>query len=202
MKQKSKSEYGFTWIFKRTKGTRPLLALYTFLILCNTVAAISMAYFLKLFVDVATGDLDASLLIIGAIAVMVIAAGGIFIMLSSVVSKLIYGKIERGLRTELMSTIFSRRMLDISKQHTGDLLTKLTVDVQAVSSCFPLIVEKMVGGIASAVIATAAMFFLNWKMALIMLVLTPVLMVVMGIVTPLSRKQAPLTRKMTKRTAA
>ena len=35
-----------------------------------------------------------------------------------------------------------------------------------------------------ALFAAISMFFLNWKMALIMLVLTPILMLVMGIFTP------------------
>jgi len=79
-------------------------------------------------------------------------------------------------------------MADISKEHTGELQTKLTVDTQAVSECFPNIIRNMVGGAASALIATIAIFFLNWKMALILLILTPLLMLVMGIVMPFIQK--------------
>ena len=86
-------------------------------------------------------------------------------------------------------------MIDISKQHTGELLTKLTSDITAVSNCFINIIRSMVGGIASALFATAAMFFLNWKMALIMLVLTPLLMLVMGIFTPFMQKASEKDKK-------
>ena len=176
-----KNEYGLNWIFKRTKGTRLQLVLYTLLIIISTVITISLAFILKLFVDIATGDLDESLLFIGLISIAVITFGGIITVINSVLAQFIFGKTERGLRSELMNVILSRRMIDISKQHTGELMTKLTVDIQAVSNCFVLIIRSMVGGIASAVIATAGMFFLNWKMALIMIILTPLLMLVIGI---------------------
>ena len=122
-----KNEYGLNWIFKKTKGTRLQLVLYTFCILVSTVITISLAYILKLFVDIATGDLDESLLMIGVISIAVISFGGIITVVNSVLSQYIFGKTERSLRMELMNVIFSRRMIDISKQHTGELMTKLTL---------------------------------------------------------------------------
>jgi ABC-type bacteriocin/lantibiotic exporter with double-glycine peptidase domain len=195
VKQTSKNEYGLGWISQKTKGTRLQLSLYTFFILCGAGIELSIAFFLKTFIDIATGDVDASLLRVGLLAGAVIAVGGIIYLLNSILSKWIYGKIERNLRTELMDVIFSRRMADISKQHTGELLTKLTVDIQAVSTCFTNIISNMVGGAASAIVATAALFFLNWKMAVIMLVLTPVLMLVMGILTPFIQKASTVDKE-------
>ena len=183
-----KNKYGLNWIYKKTKGTRFHLVIYTLLIIVNTVITISLAYFLKLFIDIATGDLDESLLYVGLISIGVITVGGIITILNSVLAKYIFGKTERSIRIELMGIILSRRMIDISRQHTGELLTKLTADAQAVSNCFINIIQSMVGGIASALFATVAMFFLNWKMALIMLVLTPLLMFVMGVFTPPMQK--------------
>lgn len=183
-----KNNYGLGWIYKKTKGTRLQLVIFTAFILVSTVVTISFAYFIKLFIDIATGELDESLLRVGLIAIGVIAAGGVVTVINFVLGHYIFGKTERNLRVELMSVIFSRRMADISKQHTGELLTKLTVDIQAVSECFINIIRSMVGGIASAVFATAAMFLLDWRMALIMIILTPLLMLVMGIFTPFMQK--------------
>lgn len=152
-----KKEYGLRWVFKRTRSTRPQLALYILLILCVTIGQISLSYFLKAFVDVATG-VDAPLLRIGGIAIAVIGAGGIVTMIASVIAKYIHGKTECSLRTELLSVILSRRMIDISAQHTGELHTKLTADTQAVSMCFPLIIEKMMGDIASALVSITTIF--------------------------------------------
>jgi len=192
---KTKNAYGLGWIFKATKGVRLSLLLFTVLILGATVGEMSMAYFLKQFVDIATGELDTSLLSVGLLAIAVVCISGICILLSSISSKNIYGRTERKLRTELMGVIFSRRMAGISTQHTGELLTKLTVDVQAVSECFPNIISNMIGAAVSALLATAAIFFLNWKIALIMLVLTPLLMLVMGALTPMIQKASLKDKK-------
>lgn len=179
-----KSEYGFYWIYQKTRGVRLQLTIYTLLVLCVPVLQLSFSYFMKLFIDIATGNIDIPLLLVALRTVAVVAIGGIVIMINAILSKCIYGKIERNLRAELLGVIFSRRLIDISKQHTGELLTKLTVDVQAVSTCFITIIDNMVGGLASALLATTVLFFLNWKIAIMLLVLIPLLMFIMGAFTP------------------
>lgn len=109
-------------------------------------------------------------------------------MINSVLAKNIYGTNENNLRTELMDIILSRRLIDISKQHSGELLTRLTADIQAVSSCYITIAENIIGGLASALFAVAALFFLNWKIALILIILTPLMMSLMGALTPQIQK--------------
>ncbi len=178
------NEYGLHWIFQKTRGVRLQLMIYTLLVLCIPVLQLTFSYFMKLFIDIATGDINISLLYVAFRTVAVVAAGGIVIMINAVLSKWIYGKIECSLRAELLGVIFSRRMIDISKQHTGELLTKLTADVQAVSTCFITMTDNMVGGTASALLATIVLFFLNWKIAMILLVLIPLLMFVMGAFNP------------------
>lgn len=185
-----KNKYGLNWIYEKTKGCRLQLVIYTLLILCLSAIQIVFAYFMKLFIDIATGGMDMSLMRIGLYSIVVIAIGGIIMIINSVLVKWIYGKTECNLRAELMNTIFSRRMIDISKQHTGELLTKLTVDVQAVSMCVTTLIDNMVGGAASALLATMALFFLNWKIAVILLILTPLLMFLMGSLTPHIQKMS------------
>lgn len=185
-----KNKYGLNWIYEKTKGCRLQLVIYTLLILCLSAIQIVFAYFMKLFIDIATGGMDMSLMRVGLYSIVVIAIGGIIMIINSVLVKWIYGKTECNLRAELMNTIFSRRMIDISKQHTGELLTKLTVDVQAVSMCVTTLIDNMVGGAASALLATMALFFLNWKIAVILLILTPLLMFLMGSLTPHIQKMS------------
>lgn len=109
-------------------------------------------------------------------------------MANSVLAKYIYGLTERELRKELMGVIVTRRLAEISKQHSGKLTTILTEDVQAVSSCFTAVAENIVGGAVSALLAAVALFFLNWKIALILIVLTPLTMLLTGALTPRLQK--------------
>lgn len=178
------NKYGLSWIYGKTKGVRLQLVAYMLLVLCVPVLQLAFSYFMKLFIDIATGDIDITLFDVAIRTIVVVAIGGIVMMVNAVLSKWIYGKLECNLRTELMGIIFSRRLIDISKQHTGELLTKLTSDVQPVCTCFLAIIENMVGGVFSALIATAVLFFLNWKIAIILLIFMPLLMFVTGAFTP------------------
>lgn len=175
---------GFSWIYEKTKGCRPQLILYTLLVLCMPIIQLSFSFFMKLFIDIATGKINMSLLRVGFYSIASIIIGGIVMIINSILVKLIYGKMECSLRTELMNVIFSRRLIDISKQHTGELLTKLTADIQAISMCFPTLIDSIVGGAASALFAMAALFFLNWKIAILLLILIPLMMFLMGALTP------------------
>jgi ABC-type multidrug transport system fused ATPase/permease subunit len=141
------------------------------------------------------GESNSTLLNVGLLAGGVLAVAGLFFMINSVLSKYIYGKTERSLRSKLLSVIFSRRMVDISKQHTGELLTKLTLDSQAVSEITPTIISNMVGGVAAALIAAISMFVLDWRLALIVVGLTPVLMIAMGLLTPFIEKASAKDKK-------
>ena len=194
-KSKTAKKYGLRWIFKQTKGVRPFIAIFTITVLIASGLEVSFAFFLKEFVDIAMGESNASLINVGLLSGIVVGTAGIFFMLNSVLSKYIYGKTERNIRSKLLSIIFSKRMIEISKQHTGELLTKLTLDSQAVSEITPTIISNMVGGIAAALIATVSMFLLDWRMALIVVGLTPVLMLAMGLLTPIIEKASVKDKK-------
>lgn len=183
-----KKKYGLKWILQKTKKCRLQMIIYTFLALCIPIIQLLFAYFMKLFIDVAVGSSERSLLDIALCSIAAIIAGGAVMMINSVLAKNIYGKNENNLRTELMNTILSRRMIDISKQHSGELLTRLTADIQAINSCYITIAENIIGGLASALFAVAALFFLNWKIAVILIILTPLMMSIMGALTPQIQK--------------
>ena len=183
-----KKKYGLKWIFQKTKKCRLQMIIYALLALCIPIIQLLFAYFMKLFIDVAVGSSDRSLLNIALCSIAAIIAGGAVMMINSVLAKNIYGTNENNLRTELMNIIMSRCMIDISKQHSGELLTRLTADIQTISSCYITIAENIIGGLASALFAVAALFFLNWKIAVILIILTPLMMSLMGALTPQIQK--------------
>ncbi len=181
-------KYGLKWILQKTKKCRLQMIIYALLALFAPIIQLLFAYLMKLFIDVAVGSSNRSLLDIALYSIAAIITGGAVMMINSVLAKNIYGTTENNLRTELMGIILSRRMIDISKQHSGELLTRLTADIQAVSSCYITIAENIIGGLASALFAVAALFFLNWKIAVILIILTPLMMSLMGALTPQIQK--------------
>ena len=158
--------------------------LFTILVILNNVILVSIAYFLKLFIDIATGDIEISLSTVAIWAVIVISLGGVITILISIYAQTIQRKIERDISIELMSIILTRKFIDITKQPTGVLLTRLTLDVNAVSNTFVSIIKNLIGGVFLALLAIAALFLLNWKMAVIMLILSPALLGIIRIFGP------------------
>lgn len=185
-----KSKYGIKWILAHTQKCRLQMIIYTLLVLCIPVIQLFFAFFMKMFIDIAVGSADNSLLNVALYCFAAIIAYGAAMMANSILAKFIYGTTERELRTELMGVIITRKLLDVSKQHSGELMTKLTADVQAASSCYTIIAENIIGGLASTLFATTALFFLNWKIAIILIVLTPLMMFLMGTLTPRIQKSS------------
>lgn len=183
-----KDKYDFKWIMARTKKCRPQTVAYIFFALCIPVIQLCFAYFMKMFIDIAVGNTENYLLTVTLYCATAIILDGVAVMANSVLAKYIYGLTERELRKELMGVIVTRRLAEISKQHSGKLTTILTADVQAVSSCFTAVAENIVGGAVSALLAAVALFFLNWKIALILIVLTPLTMLLTGALTPRLQK--------------
>lgn len=182
------NKYGIKWVLAHTRKCRPQMIVYAFLTLCMPIIQLLFAYFMKMFIDIATGNSDNSLLNAALYSIVAIIAGGIVTMINSVLAKFIYGTTEREIRTELMRVITTRKLLDISKQHSGELMTRLTADVQTVSSCYSIISENIIGGWTSVLFAATALFFLNWKIAIILLILTPLMMFLMSALTPKIQK--------------
>jgi len=180
----STNKYNLGWIYKKTSGNRILLLAFTLLILLNNIVNLSIAYYLKLFVDIATGHNQHSLIFIGSLSLATVCMGGIISMYISILSRSITRRIEHNLSAEIMNTIMSRKLIDISKQHIGELMTKLTIDIQAVSRSSVDIIKNIIGSIFLMVIATIGVFYLNWKMALILIFLTPFIWMMMSLFNP------------------
>jgi len=91
MEKTNTTKYGLGWIFQQTKGIRLYLVLFTVVILIATGLELSFAFFLKEFVDIATGESNSSLLTVALLAGAALAVAGVLYMLSFILSKYIYG---------------------------------------------------------------------------------------------------------------
>jgi len=89
-----------------------------------------------------------------------------------------------------------KRFIDISRHHTGELLAKITSDIQAIGNCFVSIVRDMIGSIVMAIIAITGLFYLNWKMAVIMLFLSPLMLLIVGILSTRINKVSKIDKMM------
>ena len=121
------------WLIEYTKPYVPQLMLLMGFDLLATLLSVGMAIIGKELIDRATGGNLSELGSIVVIYVLVILVSQGLSILSNVVSVVVYEKFGFGIRKNVYRRILDTTWIDISKYHTGDLMTRLTSDVAAVS---------------------------------------------------------------------
>ncbi|MFI3212910.1 MAG: ABC transporter ATP-binding protein [Eubacteriales bacterium] len=190
-----KVNYNFMWIYNKTKGLRKYFLVLIIMGLLLAFVNIGMTITLKRFVDIAVGDLDYPLLNNALLAVMFIVLEGIGSMLSIVAFRVSTNKYNKILKIELSEKLYNSKLIDIQKKHIGEFMTNITNDVENVANCIPTIIRQTVGGGMSAILAIFYIFFLNWKLALMLLISIPLLILCVAIFSPIVQKVSKVDKK-------
>lgn len=169
------------WIFDKTKGNRFLLALLSVLVIISAFCALMIAYVLKLFVDIATGDSDYTIGRVVIMAVATVVMAGLIGVISSVLSAKIEASTEKKVKTLVLDKFFHGKLDQVEKFHSGEVLTKLTEDIGDVSSLFPNLATKLLGNASVAIFAIISLFLLNVKIAVAILIAIPVLIAIVSL---------------------
>lgn len=82
--------------------------------------------------------------------------------------------LKNNLRRELFESLLNQSISSSSHRHSGDIVNRLQEDVRAVSSAFASIVPVLLGTLIQFLAAFIYLCYLQWKLALLMLVLLPV----------------------------
>lgn len=157
------------WIYAQIKKEIPLLVL---LIFCNAafaVCMVSLALVTKGMIDAAQFSNRELLLKNAALFLLVLF---IEILMRIAVKELevrVSGKIEMRLKGSLYSAILSREYSEITKHHTGELLTRLTADVTVVSDNVTLLLPNLVSMLTQSLCAFFVIFSLDARFALVLL---------------------------------
>ena len=188
MKERVKNKYGFGWIYAQTKGNRRYLIFLTLAGIALAAANMGVASVLKQFVDIAVGDTHILLSqnVLAALTVFVLE--GSSRMVTSVSYQVSCNRIGQKIRMDLTGHLYRSSLLEMQKYHVGEYMTNLTADVEKVSGCLPSLVHNTVGNGLSAVFAILYLFYLNWKLALIMLICIPLLIFCIAVFSPIVQK--------------
>lgn len=188
MEEKIKNKYSFGWIYAQTRGNRRYLVCLVLAGVTLAAVNIGMAAVLKGFVDIATGDSRTSLAENVAAACLILVSEGILGMVSSVSYQISCNRIGQRLRMELAGRLYRSRLLEMQNHHVGEYMTNLTADVEKVSACIPTIAKNAVGNGLTAVLAVLYLFYLNWKLALLLLICIPLLILCIAVFSPIVQK--------------
>lgn len=167
-KNKNRS-FALGWIYSVFKKYFPLIGLVALLSATVSLSYVALALLSKQVLDIATGSAEGNL--IGpAIEIMVVIALQIaFSAIEFCLSGYSSARLTVLLRTRLFEKITSKKYAQIREYHSGDLLTRLTSDVEVVVSGVVDIIPQVVSMITKIVGGVAALIVLDSTIALVIL---------------------------------
>lgn len=157
------------WIIKTSKGSWLFVFLYAVLSAALAYFGILTAFGTKDIINGATRG-DAELLKHGAIYLLILVLVQISLKIfNSNMYERARAKIEIKIRTSVFESIMKKDYSEISKHHSGDLLNRLTSDVQTICDGVTGLVPNVVSLLTKLISAVVIMVGLDWIFAVIFL---------------------------------
>ena len=159
------------WIYRRIKRFLPAIIATALISAVTAVSYVVLALLTKKVLDIATGDAAGNLAAAGAALFAVIALQVTAGACQSLLNAYTNGKLTMSLREYLFTIICKKKYEDISPYHSGDILNRITSDVDTVVSSSVTIIPNSVSIFTKIIAGLGAMVFMNPILALIILLL-------------------------------
>lgn len=192
---KKSNDHGLKWIYALSKGVRRYYAILVITGIATAVVNLGLTTILKNLVNIAAGDRSLSLSFNLILSVGFVLLEGVAAITTALTYRLSTETCTKKLRLRLCKKYYESDLLSIEKHHAGEYLTNLTTDVENVSSCIPSMIRQTVGSGLSAIAAIVYLFMINWKMALIMLISVPLLILCVAAFSPVLQKASAADKK-------
>ena len=192
---KKSSDHGLKWIYALSKGVRRYYIVLIITGIAIAVVNLGLTTIFKNLVDIAAGDSSLSLGVNLIISIGFVLLEGFAGIMTALAYRTSTETSTKKLRLMLCQKVYRSDLLSVEKHHAGEYLTNLTTDVENVSSCIPSLIRKTVGSGLSAVAAIIYLFIINWKMALIMLISIPLLILCIAAFSPILQKASAIDKK-------
>ena len=164
------------WLYVHSKGARWQL---TANVLLGTVnVALNMAFILvcKHMVDLATGVAEGSLLTwaiwAGVIMISRLAVSAINVRIENLVNS----RMNFAIRAELYGNLMQAEWLGKEKRHSGDVINRLEQDVTKVTDVICSDVPQIFTTLVQMVAAVAVLCTMDWRLAVLLVLITPLFM--------------------------
>lgn len=168
-KQNGSDITALKWIIKTSKGSWLFVFVYAVLSAALAYFGINTAYGVKDVVNGAAGR-DFELLKHGALYLLILVLIQLVLKISnSNMYERARAKIEIKIRTSVFDSIMKKDYSEISKHHSGDLLNRLTSDVQTICDGVTGLVPNVVALLTKLISAVVIMVGLDWIFAVIFL---------------------------------
>ena len=167
----------FKWVLGYSKPYIPQLTFLMMIDLLSTFLYVWMAVIGKKMIDSATKGMVSDLWKIIILYVIVILGSEILSMLSQLISVVVNEKFVFGIRKKVFRRILDTNWLEISGYHSGDLMTRLTSDVQAISEGISTTIPTIIRLLVELLITFFTLAYYDLNLALFALLVAPIAMV-------------------------
>lgn len=158
------------WIYRRTKRYLPFVVFEAVILILVSLSFVYLALLSKDILDVATGISEGSLKSYGIKLIIVIVAQILLSAFSTLISAYTNGKLIISLRSHLFVSLSKKKYSNISAYHSGDLLNRLTSDIEVIVNSVNGIIPNIAYMIAKIAGAMAALISLDKRIAVIIIV--------------------------------
>ena len=159
-------------LFSYLKGSSALAVISVFIGLFYGAATVAIPYFAGRAID-NLGNTDLLIRFILIILGLIVAAALLQFALIRMNNRVAYS-IGLNLRNATYAKMHRVKMSYIDKTSAGKLQSFIISDVETVSDGMLMFLNQFASGISTILITLAVMFYINWKISLIVVVFTPV----------------------------
>ncbi len=159
-------------LFSYLKGSAVIVVLSVIIGLLFGGATVAIPYFAGRAID-SLGDTDTLIKCLFIIVGLIVIAALLQFMLIRMNNRVAFS-IGQNLRNETYSKMHRVKMSYIDRTSAGKLQSLIISDVETVSDGMLLFLNQFASGIATILITLVVMFYINWKISLIVVIFTPV----------------------------
>ncbi len=161
MKKEISSEQGKAWLKKEMRPYRTIISFLALLSIAATVFSLAFAYLVRYLINSARVG-DKNQLLIFSLVLLFILLSKIFLQtFLSFLSERTRAKINAELRTRLFSKILRSDYPSVQAYHSGELLTRLTTDIQEVATDSVGLLQALAGMLTQCIGATVALLTID-----------------------------------------
>lgn len=160
------------WLFSYTKPYIPSLSVMLLLQIAASLLSLGMSLISKNIIDRATAGKGIAYSIAAFVTVLIVSQT--ITILTSLVSVVISEKFSFGIRRNVYEKILHTNWLSVSKYHTGDLMTRLTSDTDAVANGISGTIPSILILIVQLTSSFITLFVFDRFLALSSLLIAPV----------------------------
>ncbi|MBO5412507.1 MAG: ABC transporter ATP-binding protein [Clostridia bacterium] len=185
MKNEMISENGKEWLKKETRPYRTFILFLTFLTAFATALHLAFAYLVKFLINSASDNHKRELILFSAILLGVLLLRILLRTITGFCSEKLRARMIAEMRTKLFSKILRSDYASLQEYHSGDLLTRLTSDIQEIAVDTVGFLPAVIGMVVQATGAIGALLTIDPLFTAIYVVCGGVF----GAITALFRKQ-------------